>query len=164
MAYHCSHGTFGSLEEMMADYRSRMTLWDHVVSATWYPARRRIGNARRAVRYAYQRVARGYDDRSVWNLGFYLPKYLGEQLVTMAESAHGYPDDYGHTHRIPDDPSDNPHFTQWTTDLRRHGEALLAFDRHRDDLDELGGEWGRVYSPAQEALRWVADNLASLWD
>lgn len=149
MAYHCSHGTFGSLEEMMADYRPRMTPWDHVVSATWYPARRRIGDARRAVRYAYQRVKRGYDDRSVWNLNYYLPKFLGEQLVTMAEIAHGYPGEH-----YP--------FDRWTADLRRHGSALITF--HEEGDDAYGDNWDTIYVPAQEALRWVSENLATLWD
>lgn len=125
---------------------------------------RRIGDARRAVRYAYQRVARGYDDRSLWNLNHYLPKFLGEQLVEMAEIAHGFPGDYGPVHSIPDDPADDPRFVQWTTDLRRHGEALLEFHKQDDDLTGNPDEWEAVYAPAQEALRWVAENLATLWD
>lgn len=164
MAYRCSHGTFDTLEEMLEDYRSRMTLWERVVSATWYPARRRIGDARRAVRYAYQRVVRGYDDRSLWNLNCYLPKFLGQQLVTMAETAHGFPTDYGGTHFCPDNAGDHPRFIQWTADLRRHGEALVAFHEHDDDLTGDADEWDAIYRPAQEALRWVAENLASLWD
>lgn len=166
MAIHCGGRVYQSAEEMIADLRSRATVLERIGYATWYPARRRVTDARRAVKYAYQRVVRGYDDRSLWNLNCYLPKFLGQQLVTMAEIAHGFPPDadYGDVHCIPDNPGENPHFTQWTADLRKHGTALLEFHEHDDDLTGDADAWVALYEPAQDALRWVADHLATLWD
>lgn len=111
--------------------------------------KRKTGEARRHVRWAYQRVVRGWDDRAVWAVDDHLSKTLGEQLVTMSEIAHGYP-------------GESYPFEQWTSDLKRHGEALKAY--HNLNYDVHGDEWIAIYDPAREALRWVADNLASLWD
>lgn len=111
--------------------------------------KRKISNGTRSVRFARQRVVRGWDDSALWSLDDHLAKTLGAQLVTMAEIAHSYPGD------------DYP-FDKWTADLRKHGEALLAY--RKGHYDVFGDEWDALYTPAQEALRWVADNLAALWD
>lgn len=67
----------------------------------------------------------------------------------MSEIAHGYPG--------PEYPVDS-----WTADLKRHGEALLTYQHKQYDV--YGDDWDAIYEPAREALRWVADNLGSLWD
>lgn len=96
------------------------------------------------VRWAWQRVVRGWDDRSVHSLDVYLALTLGEQLIELAEHGHGYPGDYP--------------YERWTRDLHRHGEALICYSEGWFDT------WETVYEPAREALVWVADNLGSLWD
>jgi hypothetical protein len=110
--------------------------------------RRKVDNARREVKWARQRVVRGWDDRAMWSLDDHLAKTLGEQLVWMSKILHGHPCDY------PD--------KEWTADLLKHGEALLNYQRLH--YESYGDDWDAAYRPAQDALRWVADNLASLWD
>lgn len=146
---HVGDRTFESLEEAMRVTREESSILEKITYATWWPVRRRANDARRAVKFAYQRVVRGWDDSAVWSIDDHLSKTLGQQLVTMAEIAHGYPGD------------DYP-YEQWVGDLRKHGEALLAY--HHDNYDLHGPDWLTIYDPAREALRWVADNLASLWD
>lgn len=113
--------------------------------------RRRFIEARVDVRHAYQRVVRGWDDSAVWSLDDHLGETLGAQLVEMADIAHAYPGEH-----YP--------FEQWTADLRSHGEALLTYQREHYEGADHGAEWDSIYAPAQDALRWVADNLGSLWD
>lgn len=108
----------------------------------WYSRMREFP---RQVRWGYQRVTRGWDDSAIWSLDTHLGEVLGAQLIALAECAHGYPDGYP--------------FEQWTADLRRHGAALLAYGEDKFDTEELA-----LYRPAQEAFRWVAENLGSLWD
>lgn len=111
--------------------------------------RRKVGEARRSVKWAYQRVVRGWDDRAVWAIDDHLSKTLGEQLVTMSEIAYGYPGD-----AYP--------YERWIADLKKHGEALKVY--HDRNYDVHGDEWEAMYQPAREALVWVADNLPHLWD
>jgi len=98
------------------------------------------------IRFAYQRVVRGWDDRALWSLDHHLAKTLGAQLLRMADIAHGYPCEDGWT------------FERWTAELRQHGKTLAAYG------DSEGREYDTVYPSAREALEWVAANLGSLWD
>lgn len=112
-----------------------------------YAARRKARSARFQVRMAWQRVFRGWDDSAVWSLDDHLAKSLGEQLVALSKG-WGYPDGY-----TPE---------EWKAALAKHGTALLAYRKVHYDVD--GDEWEALYMPAQEALRWVADNFCALWD
>lgn len=162
MAIHSGGQVYEKAQEWLADLRDHVSFLERIGYATWYPARRRVGDARREVTYAYQRVVRGWDDSAVWSLDHHLAKTLGQQLMTMAEIAHGFPTDYGDTHFTPDNPTDHPRFAQWVTDLKTHGDALLAYHHQGYELD--GADWEAIYRPAQEALRWVAEHFADLWD
>lgn len=114
----------------------------------FYRVRDRVRDVPRQVRWAHQRLFRGWDDRAVWSLDTHLAKTLGAQLVCMADNAHGYPSrDYT--------------FLSWVEELRTHGDALLAYSRH---FDCDPNAWEALYEPAQAALRWVAEHFADLWD
>lgn len=124
----------------------------NLVERSFNRTRRRRRDAQLAVKWAYQRVVRGWDDRALWSIDSHLTKTLGEQLVSMARTAHGSPGD------------DYP-YERWTADLKRHGEALLTYSRtHHDVYGDDWEAWEAVYGPAREALAWVAENLAALWD
>lgn len=151
-AIHMNHT---SLEDVMREHdrkrndRGLVGLW-YWISYGYYRLRDKKREAPRQVRWAYQRVTRGWDDRAVWSLDTHLSLVLGQQLIKMADIAHGYPGTEGWT------------FERWTTELRTHGEALLAYSNqwHETSLDD----WEAIYQPARVALLWVADNLSSLWD
>lgn len=138
------HAMMRELEEKRRAHPVRARVRD--VYLRW---RNRVTETPRTVRWAYQRVVRGWDDRSVWSLDSHLAKTLGAQLVRMSEIAHGYP-------------SEDYPYDQWTADLKRHGEALLTYQRLNDEV--FGNGWEADYQPAREALAWVGDNLGALWD
>lgn len=106
-------------------------------------AARKVRQGISEIKFAYQRVVRGWDDTALWSLDHHLTKTLGTQLQRMAETAHGYPD--------------NMTYEQWTSELRRHGQALAAYAA-AETLD-----YDSVYPPVREALQWVTDHLGSLW-
>lgn len=112
--------------------------------ATSRPATRALDQ----IRYAQQRLVRGWDERALWSLDAHLAHTLGTQLAVLAENAHGWPDDL------------YPEFEDWQARLRAASGALLAYAPF--DLDPATGE--RSTTEAQEALRWVADVLPALWD
>lgn len=107
---------------------------------------RRVREIMNEVRFARQRVTRGWDDRALWSLDYHLARSLGHQLLGMADSAHTYPS------------GDEWSFERWTSELRRHGEALVAYSKD-DTLNHAKG-----YEGARSALVWVAIHLRDLWD
>lgn len=116
----------------------------------WY-VRNPYRTATLAVRHAWQRVFRGWDDRAVWCLHDHLAKTLGAQLVNMADTSISYPGD-----------EEYPTFESWAADLRRHGESLLAL--HKGYFDCEASEEAALWRPAHEAMLWVADHMLGLWD
>lgn len=167
MTYVNSKGQeFDTLEEMMAEHERNMTVWEHVRRRYFWHVRNPIRDARKSVRWAYQRVTRGWDDLSVWSVRDSLSKTLGAQLVEMANISHGCPPYYpeqpgvGGPQLFLPTPGDEVH-ELWRGDLRRHGEALLAYSRDEAESPDISLD---LYMAAQESLRWVADNLADLWD
>lgn len=102
-----------------------------------------------SVRYATQRLRRGYDDRVVWGLDRHLCHILSQQLTQLADEAHGWPGSS----------SPYPTFEDWTAALRQAANGLGGY-AGRDGAED---EQQRVVA-AQQALRWVADNLPDLWD
>ncbi len=52
---------------------------------------RTISNCKYEIKWAWQRVFRGYDDRLIWNLHSYLSDYLPVIVRRLAKIAHGYP-------------------------------------------------------------------------
>lgn len=162
--------TFDTLEELHAHCWNKKTTLEkircHIRRRYYWWLRNPIRDARRSVKFAYQRVFRGWDDQSMWGLNTRLSKTLGEQLIEMSEIAHGCPPYYGSSSEAPGAPHFLPDvsdevFERWKNDLRKHGEALLAYSR--EDGETLEEEVA-LYGPAQEAMHWVAENLGSLWD
>ena len=105
----------------------------------------------RDVLFAWQRVVRGWDDRSLWSLDWYICHTLGAQLTELAATTHGWPqsDEY-------------PTFEDWQAALRTHGSALT--EAANTDISEDFENTQAVYAKAQKSLHWVADNLGDLWD
>lgn len=161
-----------SLEEAMAEIAAQRKRERWYKPGTWmfYAARRRVGDSRREVKYAWQRVFRGWDDRAAWNTGDWLAETLGELLVNMADIAHGFPPFYpehegvyGDTQYLPDEPRRSAAYTRWVGDLRAHGEALLTWQREHHDIHDPEA-YEAIHRPAQAALRWTAEYLTTLWD
>lgn len=113
--------------------------------------RRLVTESARDVLFAWQRLTRGWDDRSLWSLDHYVCRTLGAQLTQLAETTHGWPqsDEY-------------PTFEDWQTALRVHGAALT--EAANTDITDDFENTEAAYAKAQESLHWVADNLGDLWD
>lgn len=144
----------------------------------------------RNMKWSHQRIKNGFSHRDTWNLDYYLLALIPATLETLAEQAHGYPEEYG-SHE------------KWQAELRRVAtlfrEADLEFyteeepcpDVHKYirreekklpdgsvsvhltfDHDEQW-EANREFEAAQQKLRqekaneafaWLAEHLYSLWD
>lgn len=78
-----------------------------------------------------------------------LCKWLGERMLFLAEHTQSFDPRY-------------VSFEEWQRTLRVNAYALLGWANHWDcgSVDEEHA----AYEQAQAALRWIADNLGTLWD
>lgn len=100
-----------------------------------------------------QRARRGWADDDVWMLKFHLAASLGSSLLFLADNGFSYPGN----EKYPDG-------TSWRRDLRKHGRALKEYTYASEGADSENPDARPHLEAAQEALRWVADNLDDLWD
>lgn len=108
--------------------------------------------AARNVQFAWQRLARGWDDRSVWSLDTHLARTLSAQLTHLAETTHTWPG-------TPEYPTPET----WDQALRNNADVLRVYaDNAFTEPD--GPLLEQQYRAAQDAIRWVADNFGHLWD
>lgn len=101
-------------------------------------------------------------------IGNALAESLGNSLVYCSKHLVGYPVGYPQptasdgmasmVKSVNVESSDG--FNQWQSDMQKHGEALINWDKKDSESDESEEDIRK----AQEALRWVADNLVHLWD
>lgn len=95
-----------------------------------------------------------------------LPRWLGERLTFLGNHTSGVPAAFVEEHGGVD--LDNVEAARqiYTDTLRQHGAALTRLGNlSRDTAEELTDEQlDQAFRDGQEALRWVATNLQSLWD
>ena len=56
-----------------------------------------VANKWRCLKWAKQRVVRGYADCDVWNLDSWFSKVVSGALMNLAENHHGWPDSFFET-------------------------------------------------------------------
>jgi hypothetical protein len=103
------------------------------------------------MKYALQRLFRGWDDSSTWSLDEHLCRTLGAQLKHLAKTTHGWPQG-----------DEFPEFTDWQKALNNNGDMLLKYSKELHNSDKESE--GKIIKDAQKALRWVAKYLPNLWD
>ena len=89
-----------------------------------------------------------------YDVGHEVSLVLGNTLIKWSEQAISYPFETT--------------FEEWVEALRTHGEALrdygLDYLDEEEDFDKADENDARRVKKAQAALRWVAENLESMWD
>ncbi len=97
------------------------------------------------LRYAKQRVVRGFADCDIWDFSFYLKKLFADGLDCFAADLHGYPESYGSAEN-------------WEKELRRIADLVRKLDveefERPDDYDDI----------KNEVLDWMRNNFDDLWD
>ena len=133
------YGSFDELRRHLENFPGPSLL----TRIRWKAEHLKPARVRLSVETAIARARRGWAPRDTWSLDGYLCRILGAMLDHLAEHTHGWPQG-----------PDFVEFTDWQDALRSRADALLAYEA--DDEDTI--------APAQDALRWVADNLPALWD
>jgi hypothetical protein len=134
-------------QDAIRDEVSRHPWWEDAARAL---TQRSFTRGLSAVRHAFQRVSRGWDDRALWSLDDHLCSTLSAQLLAHAKTAHGWPCSEQY-----------PTYEDWIVAVTKAGTALGEYHKiYESDLNEEA----RIRDEASAALRWVADNLGGLWD
>jgi hypothetical protein len=166
----------------LADWETQRRIERQLLADPWWLTVARvvhqIGAFRpvRHLRHVAQRIGRGWDDTSTYDLGSWTTRTLADQLDHLAVTTHGWPDSLFVT------------FEEWeevlhhqASQLRRYAgssEQTAALDRWYDlatstETDPSVLEEARAELDAIEAadllagklaLRWVAEHLDHLWD
>lgn len=134
--------TTGSLDELLHHLDS-LPEPSLLTRLRWKAEHLKPARVRLFVDTAIARARHGWAPRDTWSLDGHLCRTLGAMLNHLAEHTHGWPQG-----------PDFPEFTDWQSALRTQAAALRTYEA--DDEPTI--------VPAQDALRWVAENLPALWD
>lgn len=80
--------TYETLEELFSDMEKHKPRW---YKFAYYKTKRVIEDSLAEIKFAWQRVFRGWDDRAEWSLDHYLAKLIPEVLHMMLKINRGYP-------------------------------------------------------------------------
>ena len=100
----------------------------------------------RSIRFAIQRVVRGYDDRLFWSLADYIDPMIVAHVKYLREEVCGYPS--GTTQK------------KWNKVL----DIILAGFAEEPDMGASKKEWSRYLKARQKALVLLAFYWDNLWD
>lgn len=113
--------------------------------------------------HAVSRIQKGYHAKDLWSADIHICSVTGNMLIELADIAHGYPENYG----VQDgqNPDDVDSYSLWTQDLRTYGTYLVHYShKFTWEIDATLEEEAQAVTNAQTALKWVSENLMSLWD
>jgi hypothetical protein len=116
----------------------------------------------RKVKYAYQRINRGFSDKDMWNADRYLARMYADILMWYVEKGMGIPSIYADTWDTPIE------IMEARRDAEYH-KYIDIFTRYsqdgvwatEEDIKECGGV---LDSELEEALQWFKEHFQQLWD
>jgi hypothetical protein len=126
------------------------TLWDRLTLPYW----RLVGKLEMwmmEVKWAYQRVVRGYDDTAIWNFEEYVAQQIKEVCFRIAEDGHGYPN----------------HLTEkkWKQILLDISFGFGSYIEMRSGIYEVKSkEFKSLQKDYKKGLKLFVDNHEYLWD
>jgi hypothetical protein len=126
--------------------------------------------ARDQMKWAWQRVFRGWDDRAAWSYNGWFLRYTPEILEEMKKNLHGYPGNFVDTF------GQDGAFEAWKqvlTDMIEGFELARKVDEdmliYKEDVSEeilKNFEEGEVVSRASvnKAFEYLSKHIHNLWD
>jgi hypothetical protein len=114
------------------------------------------------IKFAKQRITRGYADCDVWDFDKYLYSVIKGGLSTLSDIAVGYPSKY-------------EDFESWKSDLLRVASLIddVDMDSKIDEyFDVYGGidkkKYYEAYTKSElnktELFQWLREHIDNLWD
>lgn len=115
------------------------------------------------IKWFVQRGVRGYSDRDLWSLDYYLSSVLSKSLIQLADTTHGHPC------RATEERSDGAGLNcegckcaeLWDTELRENADKFRLM--HEDDWDSTDS-LNQLEQSNKEAWLWLSIWAGALWD
>lgn len=155
-----------SLDEFMNDLEKPLTPRDRIAMSWWSFKRfiKSIYLIPRKIKWAYQRVTRGYSDRDMWSADIFLAGQIAGMLKWIVENGHGVSMSYATSPNYEDD-----------IDImvaKRDADYLFyasIFDEYRKNGPAWNQEWqkklgGVLDEDLQVALEWFSEHFTEFWD
>jgi len=108
------------------------------------------------IKWAWQRVFRGYDDRWYWSLNSALEEVVPKCVRHMKENCTGCPEEFY------DKKTDS--CKKWEDILENIARGFEASREIEDELLYKGDKFMKLYKERKEGLQLFVDNFTSLWD
>lgn len=136
--------TLETYTRVLQKKRDEETFFDKVY---WFFPRMgvRVGNIFLEVKWGFQRMFRGYDDRAYWNLNYYITDIAIPALESLRDHGYSYPVCFKNV-------------SEWHAELQKMIEAFKLFQE--DDLQVIM-ENNEII---QEGLKSFGKHFMSLWD
>ena len=118
----------------------------------------------RKIKFAYQRVTRGFSDQDAWNGDMYLASQIAGIAEWLVENGHGVPMSYAYQPDLNDSVEimaerRNTEYCKHIAVFREYAKNGPAFDQEWEE--ELGGVLDK---DLDESLQWFAKHFVELWD
>ncbi len=157
-----------SFEEILAETYYYRNTFGGRTNIVYHSIRRWIRSviySPRKIKWAYQRMVRGYSDADVWNADTYLAGQIAGIMRSLAKNGNTIPTSYGHglDEFYPD------------TDImlkRRNADydsVSMTFAEYHTNGPAYDESWknefgGVLDKDMEEALQWLVEHFQELWD
>jgi len=132
--------------------------WKYLIAHPWKIA----GYCWAEIRFAWQRVFRGWDDRAVWSIDYYLAKLIPELVLELKENKIGYP-----ARLLPDDIGDD-----WSEEQSKKAkekwdsvldEIAEGFQYYSDSICDWGDQ-KEIDEKLKASMDLLAEYFGALWN
>ena len=125
---------------------------------------RKIKKYTRKIKFAYQRVTRGFSDQDAWNADMFLASQIAGIAEWLVKNGHGVPSSYAYQ---PDfnDPVEIM-AERRDAEYRNHIAVFKEYAKNGHAFDQQWKEecGGVLDNELDESLQWFAKHFVELWD
>lgn len=154
------------MDEFFDDLNSRLTFRDYVDIVRWKikSATRSVYTTPRRIKWAYQRVSRGYSDRDMWSADTFLAGQIAGMLNWLVNEGIGVSTSYGTPPNYEDDIEDmvarrDADYLFYASIFEEYSKNSLAW--HEEWQEKFGGV---LDNDLQAALQWFSEHFTEFWD
>lgn len=125
---------------------------------------RKIKKHTRKIKFAYQRVTRGFSDQDAWNADMFLASQIAGIAEWLVKNGHGVPSSYAYQ---PDfnDPVEIM-AERRDAEYRNHIAVFKEYAKNGHAFDQQWKEecGGVLDNELDESLQWFAKHFVEFWD
>lgn len=110
------------------------------------------------IKWAWQRVFRGYDDRWHWDLHYELSRVIAENLRWLQKNNHGCPNEFF------DMTAKDNECHKWSEILGKMAQGFEAIRKINEDMLFEGDEYEKLMEQYNKGMELFVKYYRCLWD